>query len=96
MDIVFGLFVWNALKEQENAAKHGVHFIAASKAFEDPNIKIFVDSKHSEQEERFFAIGKVEEGILTVRFTYRGGEIRILGAGYWRNGRRLYERKKGP
>ncbi len=27
------------------------------------------------------------------RFTYRGGVIRIFGAGYWRKGKRIYERE---
>jgi hypothetical protein len=30
-------------------------------------------------------------GVLTVRFTFRGGIIRIFGAGYWRKGKRIYE-----
>jgi hypothetical protein len=28
---------------------------------------------------------------LTVRFTYRSGVIRIIGAGYWRKGKKIYE-----
>jgi len=32
-------------------------------------------------------------GILTVRFTYRAGIIRIFGAGYWRKGKVIYERE---
>jgi hypothetical protein len=35
----------------------------------------------------------VSEGVLTVRFTYRGGVIRIFGAGYWRKGKRIYEQE---
>jgi uncharacterized protein len=31
------------------------------------------------------------EGILTVRFTYQDEVIRIIGAGYWRKGKRIYE-----
>src|SRR6266568_3307133 len=31
--------------------------------------------------------------ILTVRFTYREDVIRIHGAGYWRKGKRIYERE---
>jgi hypothetical protein len=27
----------------------------------------------------------------TVRFTWRGDRIRIIGAGYWRKGRQAYE-----
>ncbi len=36
-------------------------------------------------------MGVVGEGILTVRFTYRGNVIRIYGAGYWRKERKIYE-----
>ena len=39
----------------------------------------------------FRCLGKVVEGILTVRFTYRKNKIRIIGAGYWRKGKKLYE-----
>ena len=35
----------------------------------------------------------VDDGVLTVRFTYRRKKIRIYGAGYWRKGRKIYERK---
>ena len=28
---------------------------------------------------------------MTVRFTYRGKVIRLIGAGYWRKGRKIYE-----
>ena len=30
---------------------------------------------------------------MTVRFTYRGGRIRIFGTGYWRKGKRIYEQQ---
>jgi hypothetical protein len=44
------------------------------------------DQTHSEAEERFFCFGEVGGGVLTVRYTYRDGVIRITGAGYWRKG----------
>jgi len=50
--------------------------------FQDPRRKVFIDSKHSQSEERYFCIGKVAGRILTVRFVYRGEMIRIIGAGY--------------
>ena len=31
----------------------------------------------------------VEGGVMTVRFTYRDGSIRIFGAGYWRKGKKI-------
>ena len=45
-------------------------------------------------ESRFFCIGKTAGKILTVRFTYRGNDIRIIGAGYWRKGKLIYEKKR--
>lgn len=86
-------FVWDRGKELINLYKHGVDFTTASQAFKDPGRKIFIDSEHGEGEERFFCIGKVEGRILTVRFAYRGETIRIIGAGYWRKGRRYYEKE---
>jgi len=87
----YGSFVWDSRKERINVRKHQVDFITAAKAFEDPGRKIFTDSKHSEHEERYFCIGRVNNKIVTVRFTYRCGKIRIIGAGYWRKGMRYYE-----
>ena len=91
MEEVKGSFVWDARKEKINIRKHGIDFTYASKAFEDPNRKVFTDSKHNEKEERYFCIGKIGKRIMTVRFTYRNGKIRLYGAGLWRKGRRYYE-----
>lgn len=30
---------------------------------------------------------------MTVRLTWREGRIRIFGAGYWRNGKTIYEQQ---
>ena len=89
-----GDFVWDPRKEKINIRKHGINFITAAKAFKDPKRKIFTDSKHSQKEQRYFLIGKVRNKILTVRFTYREGKIRIYGAGYWRKGKMYYEKEK--
>lgn len=91
MDRQAGSFVWDVEKEVANIHKHGVDFETAARAFKDPRRKIYVDERHGETEERLFCLGKVEGKIMTVRFTYREGRIRIFGAGYWRKGRRYYE-----
>lgn len=90
---IFGSFIWDIEKEAANILKHGVDFVTASQAFKDDRRKIYTDSKHNEKEERFFCIGKAWTKILTVRFTYREGKIRIFGAGYWRKGKDYYEKK---
>lgn len=66
-------------------------FVEAQYAFADRSRVILKDHAHSDAEERFCCIGKVSDGIMTVRFTYRENKIRIFGAGYWRKGKKIYE-----
>ena len=77
-------------KSIENVLKHGVSFEIAQQAFFDEKRRIFIDEKHSEQEKRYYCYGRVDGEILTVRFTIRDENIRIIGAGYWRKGRKIY------
>ena len=84
-------FEWDPAKDVENQAKHGVAFGQAQLAFLDPGRVIARDHAHSHTERRYYCFGRVGGGILTVRFTYRGQIIRIIGAGYWRRGKKLYE-----
>ncbi len=84
-------FEWDEEKNKENQSKHGVSFAVAQRAFLDPHRIIAEDITHSRAEDRYYCMGRVSEGILTVRFTYRGNVIRIYGAGYWRKGKKIYE-----
>ena len=86
-------FEWDEAKDLENQRKHGVPFLEAQHAFLDKNRVIAEDVDHSQNEQRFYCFGLNQEknGILTVRFTYRSGRIRIIGAGYWRKGKKFYE-----
>lgn len=86
-------FEWDPAKDTENVAKHGVPFALAQYAFADPKRVIAEDTAHSVGESRYYCFGNVGAGILTVRFTYRAGVIRIFGAGYWRKGKAIYERE---
>lgn len=86
-------FEWDPEKDRENQEKHGVAFAAAQYAFADPDRVLAEDISHSRTERRYYCFGKTADGILTVRFTYRQGVIRIIGAGYWRRGRRIYEKE---
>lgn len=46
-------------------------FEEAQYAFADKNRIIAKDLEHSKTEERFYCFGKVNDNIMTVRFTYR-------------------------
>lgn len=86
-------FEWDSTKDQENQEKRGVAFTVAQLAFADSRRVIAEDLSHSSAEKRYCCFGEVGGGILTVRFTYRAEVIRIYGAGYWRKGKRIYERE---
>lgn len=86
-------FQWDPEKDKANQDKHGVSFALAQFAFLDPQRIILEDLSHSADENRYYCIGRVAEGILTVRFVYRSKQIRIFGAGYWRKGKMIYEKE---
>jgi len=84
-------FEWDEEKESSNLAKHGVAFVEAVAAFADPQRVILSDVSHSQFEPRWYCVGRVGDAILTVRFARRRDRVRIIGAGYWRKGKRIYE-----
>lgn len=88
-------FEWDDAKDRVNQAKHGVSFELAQHAFRDPQIVIAEDLRHSGSEIRYYCFGAVGGEIITVRFMWRAGIIRIFGAGYWRMGKRAYEEANG-
>jgi uncharacterized protein len=84
-------FEWDDEKDAINQKRHRVSFGDAQEAFYDPNRVIAQDEAHSGDEPRFFCIGQTPKGILPVRFTVRGRNIRIIGAGKWRKWSKFYE-----
>lgn len=88
-------FEWDPDKDRINQEKHSLSFEDAQLAFFDPFRVILEDHKHSADEQRFFCIGLVNELVATVRYTIREERIRIIGAGYWRSGKRIYF-QEGP
>ncbi len=88
-------FEWDPEKDIENQLKHGVSFAEAQLVFFDPHRIIHEDLEHSNNEQRFYCFGKVNNHVMTVRFTHRKHKTRIFGAGYWRKGRKIYEEESG-
>ena len=84
-------FEWDERKNQANIKKHGVSFYAAQYAFQDKKRVILDDTKHCKSEKRYFCLAKINNKVITVRFTLRNNNIRIFGAGFWRKGEKKYE-----
>ncbi len=75
--------VWDEAKNRANQKKHGVSFEEAQVLFEQGRdyLEIF-DEAHSEEEDRFIAVGPIERGLVLVVHTTRDEEdtIRIISA----------------
>ncbi len=72
-------FEWDDAKERANKKKHGVDFRTAARVFLDPCVIEF-DDVGSSGEERFNAIGLVDDRMLFVSYTMRGDVVRIISA----------------
>jgi uncharacterized protein len=70
-------FDWNERKSEQNLAKHGIDFEDATEVFYGPIILHRSDRKN---EERWIAIGSLEDRLITVVFTRREDVIRIISA----------------
>ena len=74
--------VWDEAKSRTNRKKHGVSFKEASTLFYrgDDYLEIF-DDAHSDEEDRFIAIGPIERGLVLVVYTERDEEtVRLISA----------------
>ena len=75
-------FEWDTKKDQLNLKKHGVSFKEASRLFTGraDHLELF-DNLHSEDEDRFIAIGPIIKGIIVVVYIERDFDtIRIISA----------------
>ena len=75
------LIVWDPEKARRNQAKHGIDFAEAATVFRDPLLLIMPDPKHSQDEERWIALGKsIRQILLVVVHTEDVQTIRIISA----------------
>ena len=75
-------FEWDEEKNRENQAKHDLSFEEATELFlaNDDYLEIF-DEVHSDEEDRFIAIGPIVRGVVLVVWTERDEDtIRIISA----------------
>jgi uncharacterized DUF497 family protein len=68
---------YDQTKSQTNQQKHGINFIEAQQLWEDDNLLEF-PARKVENEERFFAIGIINQKYWTAVITYRTDIIRII------------------
>ncbi len=74
------IYEWNPQKADDNYYKHGVHFADAVAVLEDENA-LWQEDIGEYDETRFVAVGMDHLAqILTVIFTFRGENIRIISA----------------
>ena len=73
------LFEWDEEKNRINFRKHGIYFKTAAKVFYDTYHLVIYDKAHSQWEDRYQAIGMVNDVLLVVH-TIRGDCIRIISA----------------
>ncbi len=72
-------FEWDEEKAQKNLKRHKISFEEAKTVFNDPFLLTFLDSGHSEFEQRSLNIGSSSTGrTLVVIHTERGENIRII------------------
>jgi uncharacterized protein len=73
-------FEWDDAKAAINRRHHKITFEQAREALADPFIVEWIDQGQDESEERFSALGMVENRLLFVAYTMRGNAIRIISA----------------
>ena len=72
---------WDESKAEKNLIKHGISFETAALVFADSNYIELYDEDHSIDEDRYIAIGMVED-VLFVVHTIRNENIRLISARY--------------
>lgn len=74
-------FDWDEGNRGKNLKKHGVTDEESEETFFDSGKRIFKDTVHSENEERYVLIGQTkQEKILFTVFTFRKNRIRIISS----------------
>jgi uncharacterized DUF497 family protein len=94
--VLFGdYFEWQKSKAEENIRKHKIAFEEAAEVFFFSETQYYIDSFHSFDELRYFAVGFTSEGkLLVVRYTERT-RFHIISA--WKansSERKDYEEKR--
>ena len=72
-------FEWDPKKNQETIQDRGISFSRAAKIFSSPVVR-WIDHRTDYGETRWVAVGRAEGRLMTVVYTIRGRNIRIISA----------------
>ena len=74
-------FEWDEQKASANVLKHQVTFDEAKTVFDDPLFVYYLDTLHSDTEDRYIILGRsAAKRLLTVCYTERHGKTRLISA----------------
>lgn len=73
------MFEWDEDKRRKNLEKHGIDFIRAKEIWNGPVVE-GPSPQTGHQEERIIAIGRLEHRCITVIYTWRGENRRLISA----------------
>lgn len=83
------VFEWDEVKRLKNIKEHKLDFIRAKEIWENPVIEILSPQTHH-SEKRFLAIGKIENIFITVVYTWRGENRRLISSRRVRKNEKKY------
>jgi len=77
---VDGRFEWDENKDRLNKKNHGFSFTEILEIFDDPAFLEGFDREHSEEEERYYGIGCINNVLYIIVFYTFRERIRIISA----------------
>ena len=69
-------YEWDERKRLSNLEKHGLDFFDVVDVFEAPHV--VASSSHGKPEERFLATGTLEGRFVTIVYTMRDANVRVI------------------
>ena len=76
---MYPTFEWDEDKAKTNQRKHRISFGEATTVFHDPFVASMLDPNHSDDEQRFVAMGRSSQGrLLVVIYAERESKIRVI------------------
>ena len=71
------MITWDESKRRLNLRKHGIDFVEAEEIFDGPMVTS-EDARLSYGEQRFVALGVLNGVVVSMTYTERGGNLRII------------------